>query len=707
MYQLPLLTPQSGWKAPTELPDLRGRPEVGIDTETKDDSLSAGRGPGWAYGRAGGYVCGVSYSTDGVQGYVPIAHPDTECFDKDKVSEWLRDLVRSRTPLVFQNGPYDLGWLLADLGVDVPPEYPIDDMLCADFMCDENQYEYNMDAICARRGVLGKNESLLWEAGSAYLRPANAPRSWKLTPKILKTNMWRLPARYVGEYAEIDALRPRQVMQKLRPVMEDEGTTAAYRLEMDLVPTIRDMRARGILIDTDRAEQAREHYRGKRDAIVAECARRLPGRGLSSIDQFRTAKWLDPVFGDERIQVPLTKKTEKNSYKSEWMDKSDHWLPKLISQALDYDAFAEKFVDNYVLGFTHRGRIHAEVHQYKSDDGGAVSYRFAYSSPPLQQAVSPDTGKPRSQELGPVFRSLFLADGTWEANDYSQQEYRLTAHFAAVTKVRGGADACQQFIDNPELDFHQMVAELTGLPRGLAKIQNFAILYGQGLKATAQKLGITEEEAKDLRDKVAREAPFGPALDDELKRRASSRGFLRLIDGARVRFSEWEAGWIAPEEFKRGMAEHKKMTPCSLAEAHERRADPTHPWHGASIRRADTRVALNRQIQGSAARQTKLAMREGRRAGLTFLMQMHDELDVDILAPEQRGVMAEIMRTVVPLRLPMKVDVGWGDSWAAAKSKDAAEPKKIVDIGEKSADPTHRDAAHRAGSLETLINSRR
>jgi DNA polymerase I-like protein with 3'-5' exonuclease and polymerase domains len=265
---------------------------------------------------------------------------------------------------------------------------------------------------------------------------------------------------------------------------------------------------------------------------------------------------------------------------------------------------------------------------------------------------------------------VFVADGEWEANDYKQQEYKLTAHFAALCRVRGGAEAVRAYEQNPNLDFHQMVADMTGLPRGLAKIQNFALLYGQGLAATAHKLGMTEDEARDLRDKVSKEAPFGPALDEYLRNAAQRKGYLILLDGARVRFDDWEAAWVDREEQVRGYREQRPMNPCGRDEAIRRRGDPDHPWFGARLRRAGVRKALNRQVQGSAARQTKMAMREARRRGVTFLMQMHDELDVDIQNESERGVMAEVMATCVPgLLVPMSVDVGYGRNWAEAKLK--------------------------------------
>lgn len=684
-----MFTPASNWKVPTELPDLRGRPLVVLDTETKDDGLNNQRGPGWA--TKAGKIVGVAWATDDDQAYIPLEHPETSgCFPRENVSRWLQDLVASKTPLGFQNAPYDVGWLFGDLGVDIPPEYPIEDALCMSFMLDENHYEYNLDAICAREGMPGKDETLLREAAIAYLRPANALKSWKLTNPILKANLWRLPARYVGVYAEQDGRSTIDVIRKMAPRIAEQKLTDAYRLEMDLVPTVRRMRSRGIRIDTDLCDSHRERCRSTVAALLAEIKRDLPPghvRGEVTMEHLRSTKFLNPVFEAEGIRVPRTAPTKSHpegqpSYSQDWMEKHEKPLARNISKALRIDRFGEVFLGDFILGFTvaERGtnfaRLHAEVHQYKSDEGGTVSYRFAYSAPPLQQAPSADKGDDLGKMIGTMFRDVFIAEGVWGANDYSQQEYRLTAHFAAKCKVRGGLDAAEMYSADADLDFHKMVAGMAGIPRGRAKILNFALLYGQGLDSTAEQLGISVEDAKELRDNVAGKAPFGPALDDYCKRTAQQFGYLQLLDGARVRFDEWEVGWVDREEYKRGLIEGYPMTPCTHDEMMQRRIDPKHPWHGCQPRRAGVRKALNRLIQGSAARQTKKAIRECARAKLFPILQMHDELDHDEPSEKNIYLVAQIMREVVPLLVPMKVDTGIGHSWAAAKAKDAPAPQQ-------------------------------
>jgi DNA polymerase I-like protein with 3'-5' exonuclease and polymerase domains len=98
--------------------------------------------------------------------------------------------------------------------------------------------------------------------------------------------------------------------------------------------------------------------------------------------------------------------------------------------------------------------------------------------------------------------------------------------------------------------------------------------------------------------------------------------------------------------------------------------DPEHPWFEARLRRADVRKAFNRGVQGSSARQTKMAMRSMWKEGFVPLVQMHDELGLNLTREGDGQRAAEIMRTVVKLTVPMLVDAEYGISWGrAAKTK--------------------------------------
>lgn len=674
--QLGLFAPTSEWRAPTELPDLRGRPVVAIDMEGKDDGLSRNIGPGWALGPMG-YISGVSWTTEGSVGYAPIRHPDTpDLFPLENVMRWLDDLFRSGTRIVFHNSPYDLGWF-GTFGV--APPVSMEDTLPACVMLDETKKRYSLDACCARYGVAGKDERLLKEAVSAYGGDPNKPQA----------HLWRLPARYVAPYAEQDTTATLDLWNQVEPQLRGQDVWDAYRTEVDLIPMVIAMRRRGIRVSVDRAEQTARDFRRVSGTAMEEVGHLLGLGRAATMDEIRSPVWKSRMFDREGIPYPMTsggtKGKPQGSFSADWMEKFDHPLPRAIVKAEKFEAGASKFIENYILGYTCRGRVHSEIHQFLSDDGGTRSHRFSYSDPPLQQAPSPDKD-PRDADknlimdeaIGTKFRCCFLPEEGefWCANDYSQQEPRITVHFAAATKQPGVETALESYRNNARTDYHTMVAEMTGLVRPRAKILNLALTYGKGLRATAEELGVSMEEAEAIMKIYFYRLPFIKPLEEQCKRLAGSRGYIRLIDGARVHYPYWEGGFVSAEDRREAAQMGFRLDPCDYEEALERQKDKRHPWSRTRLRRADTRKALNNLVQGSAARQTKKAMLMMWREGILPLIQMHDELGASVATQEQAARIAEIMKTAVPLQVPVVVDTEVGESWGTAKlSWEEAEKK--------------------------------
>ena len=160
------------------------------------------------------------------------------------------------------------------------------------------------------------------------------------------------------------------------------------------------------------------------------------------------------------------------------MAKADHWLPRLIATANKYDAAGGKFLTDHILAHIVNGRIHAEIRPFRAEEGGTRSSRFSYADPPLQQMPS------RDEEIGPLIRNVFLPEEGeyWAKPDLSQQEFRWLAHHAVKRNLQGAKETAKVFHDDPEADFHAVVATMTGLPRGDAKNTNFAKIYGAGPK---------------------------------------------------------------------------------------------------------------------------------------------------------------------------------------------------------------------------------
>lgn len=649
--QLPLFLPESDWRTPL-IPDLSNIREVAIDTETCDLGLGSGFGPGWATGA--GHLCGVSLAWVRGSCYLPMRHPDSECLERDQVGSFLTMLyAREDLKLVFMNGPYDLGWIWAEFGLLPPSESGrLDDVGAMAVMVDENRSSsggYSLDGICRWQGLPGKDEVMLREAAAAH----------GFESDIVKKNIWRLPARFIGPYAEADAEQTLAVAALLRARMEVEDTTTAYRIEADLIACCFEMRRRGIRVDTEHVEKGIAALNSRRDFLLNGLMRDLHWRHPVTLENVRSPLWVKQVCESAGVSVPMTepKKTKtgemrgggRPSTSANWMRGHEHWLPRTINQIYRISEAADKFLSGYILSYAHRGRIHPTINQFRGEGGGTRSHRFSYADPPLQQA--PGKKMEELDDLGAevvaLFRGAFLPEEgeLWCSPDYSQQEYRLIVHYAEVSCLSGARDAGDRYRSNPSTDFHHLVVEMTGLTRRRAKDCNFAKVFGAGIPKFAEMTGMSREEAGSIMRKYDEQLPFIREESQLCQRLAEQRGFIKLIDGARSHFDLWEPAREAYQEQR--------------------------------LRRAYSHKAMNRLIQGSAARQIKIAMLALWREGIVPLLQMHDELPVSCSGPGRGERVAEIMREAVRLTIPVIVDVEYGTSWASARKVEDTD-KRVV-----------------------------
>jgi DNA polymerase I-like protein with 3'-5' exonuclease and polymerase domains len=467
--------------------------------------------------------------------------------------------------------------------------------------------------------------------------------------------IWRLPAHFVGPYAETDAVRTLELFESLNPVLDREGTRDAYRLEIELLPMVHRMRRRGIRIDISAAEQARDFLLRKRDTVLAQICEKL---GTSvGMDEINGRKWLISTFARLGIAYPLTEKGNPSFKRGKkgWMQHSSHWLPPLIAAANQLDQYGDNFLQTQILGHIKNGRVYGEIHPHRSDYGGTRSLRFSYSHPPLQQMPKHDV------ELAPLIRSVFLPEEgeTWASCDYSQQEFRLVVHYAVRHKLTGAIAARDRYVNDPNTDIHTYTSELTGgvLSRQDGKTANFMKIYGAGVEAFALQIKKPLDEAEALYALYDEKMPFVSQLSNACKLAAQRNGFFKLFNQARRHFNLW-----APSRrLERGAG------PCERDEAVRRTRDPGHPWYGQRLWRAETYKALNALIQSAAAVQTKEWMRACWREGVVPLLQMHDSLDLSVTSPEVAEMVARLGEEVIKLEVPMKVDIKYGRTWGDAK----------------------------------------
>jgi hypothetical protein len=136
----------NAWRRPDALPDLRNAGLVALDTETDDRRLQADKGPGWATGESNIVGISAAHRINGeIRGYyVPIAHPDSDNFDREQAFQWLRDMVAAEVRFVTQNGLYDWGGLHAEAGIKMPPGDRLEEVGAAATLLDENRFSYSL-----------------------------------------------------------------------------------------------------------------------------------------------------------------------------------------------------------------------------------------------------------------------------------------------------------------------------------------------------------------------------------------------------------------------------------------------------------------------------------------------------------------------------------------------------------------------------------
>lgn len=627
--QMAMFAPKTEWIPPVELPDIFSASKIAIDVETKDPNLKT-LGPGWP--RKDGEVVGYAIAVDGWSGYIPVRHLGGGNLDERIVNKWLKKVFESPADKIMHNAQYDLGWIRA-MGFTVHGRV-IDTMAIASLL-DENRYSYSLNALCYDYLNKTKSEKELTEAA----------RSFGIDPKA---EMWKMPAMYVGPYAEADAELTLELWNFFSGMLSREDLWPIANLELDLLPCLVDMTWRGIRVDTDKVERTRD-YLLKREKEVLKEIRRQTGMDV----EIWAAQSLAKAFDKLSIFYPKTEKGAP-SFTKNFLTENDNPVAKLIVEARNLNKMSGTFINSITRYCSSGGRIHAHINQIRSDDGGTVSGRLSMNSPNLQQIPA------RDPVLGPMIRSLFLPEegDQWAAIDFSQQEPRILVHYAHVygksrgAELQGAADFVEMYVNDPSTDFHTMVAEMANIPRKQAKIINLGMMYGMGVNKLAEQLDIPVDDAKNIIKQYHERVPFVKGLMNGVTNRLNhpaSRGALRSILGRALRFDLWE-----PDTF--GM---------NRALPYQEAVDT----YGATTRlkRAYTYKALNRLIQASAADMTKKAMVDVYNSGRLPMLQVHDELAMSVKSVDEAHEIAKIMESAVPLDVPSKCDVEVGPSWGEAK----------------------------------------
>ena len=612
------------YNAPTEwtpkdyYPDLSNEKLIAIDLETCDRNLTT-HGSGWATGD--GYVTGIAVATADWQGYYPIAHGGGN-LNKKKVLDWFKIVAKLDCDKVFHNASYDLGWLRT-LGITVNGK--IHDTMISSALIDENRYSFTLNSLAKEKLGETKNEDLLIKAAKEF----------GVDPK---KEMYKLPSMHVGEYAEYDARLTYDLYVYNQKEIEAQNLHDIYDLETRLQPCLIDMRANGVRVDLEQAEVAKKLLSKKEKELMREI-KKMCGMDI----EIWAAASIAKAFDHLNIPYPRTPKSGAPSFTKNFLSSNEHEIAQKIVEAREMNKANTTFIET-ILRHQHKGRIHSEIHQMRSDDGGTVTGRFSYSNPNLQQIPA------RNEDIKKLIRSLFIPEEgkQWGMFDYSQQEPRLVVHYAFCDNL--DVHSIISGYREGDADFHQMVADIAQIPRGQAKTINLGLFYGMGKNKLMNELGIESAEAEEIINTYQSKVPFVKQLTYNVMDKASARGEIKTLLGRHCRFPFYE-----PREFgKKGFYKTKEEAINALG-------------HG-NYKRAGTYKAMNKLIQGSAADQTKKAMVDlYEQDGIIPHIQVHDELNISVENKSEALNIKNKMETCVDLHVPSKVDYAIVKNWGEAK----------------------------------------
>ena len=443
-------------------------------------------------------------------------------------------------------------------------------------------------------------------------------------------SMRDLQPQEVYEYAAEDAdvtLRLKNVLeQKLKEV---DGERLFYDIEMPLVPVLAEMELTGVCLDTAALAETGKNFNRR----LAEYEQKIYSEAGETFNISSPKQVGDILFGKMKI-VDKPKKTKTGQYVT-----SEEVLTQLRSRApivddiLSYRGL-KKLLGTYVEALPRlinprTGHIHTCFNQAITATG-----RLSSSDPNLQNIpIRDDDGKEIRKSFVPEPGCLFFSA------DYSQIELRIMAHLSQdehmLDAFRSGTDI---HAATAAKIWHVPVEEVTPEQRKKAKQANFGIIYGISTYGLAQRMNISNSEARQLIDDYFATFPRVKAYMDEAIATCREKGYAETI-------------------------------------YHRRRYLPDIASRNATVRGFAERNAINAPIQGSEADIIKVAMihifkrfaTEGLRSRM--ILQVHDELNFSVY-PEEREqverIVIEEMENACRLSIPLTADAGWGANWLEA-----------------------------------------
>ncbi len=400
-----------------------------------------------------------------------------------------------------------------------------------------------------------------------------------------------------------------------------------YEVEMPLAITLGDMEFDGVHVNKETLQEM-----GKEIQIKIELLEKDIYNQAGCEFNISSPKELGNILF-EKLQLPHGKKNNRGySTAADTLNKlkDKHPIIELILEYRMLTKLYSTYIDGLMNTILPDGKIHTIFTQTLTRTG-----RLSSLEPNLQNI-------PIRYEYGRLIRKAFIPseDSIMVSSDYSQIELRIFAHMANIETL---VEAFRQDMDihsKTAMDiFHVTQDQVTKDMRRIAKAVNFGIVYGISSFGLSENLGISVGEAKRFMDHYFEAYPGIRTYMDQVKKDAYQKGYVETL-------------------------------------LHRKRIIKELQSDSVMVRKQGERMALNTPIQGTSADIIKKAMNEVHDAFIKehlqskMILQVHDELVIDCKKSEFEQVsriLKDVMEHTVELRVPLKVDIEYGNNWYEAK----------------------------------------
>ena len=371
-----------------------------------------------------------------------------------------------------------------------------------------------------------------------------------------------------------------------------------FNLEMEVMKHLIEIERRGIPIDQSKLDSAKDYYESEIEKLETEVEVNVSSP-LEMADKFK----------ELGIFIKINPDTGRPMFGKDVLKNIDHPFAQKVLRLRQLRKIKEGFLSG-MLDHMVGNFLYTNFHQARSDEYGTISGRLSSSEPNMQQVPK------RSGEAFELIRSLYVApEGkTWLCGDWSQFEFRMFAHYSQDEKLYNA------YRDNPDIDYHQLVADMAGIDRRTAKTINLGLSFGMGESRLAKELGRSIEDSKVLFEKYHSKFPSVKEFLKLATAIGAKRGHVKTILGRNIRFPEpslaYKAGALI---FQGGAADIMKKKI----------------------------IELNTNIDG-------------------LVLIVHDEFNFIVSndnVERDLKLFKEIMQDVPELNIPVRADVNSGQNW--------------------------------------------